>query len=759
VSSGLRAQLDCRFVEVDAVFDDCMAQAHQRLSPAGLSAYLESGRQLGKMGRGAEPLLVFLQCWPQTASSVGEASLAAVMETVRAINKSPNGRAIAPLLQSLPAVAHRLPSAPALQRFLDLGLQLLEQTSGSIHGIHKTYASPCLIAFFEHAGEVLQWVCLDGMCNWAQYGLRHYSQQPEQQRQYFALQSDDSRAVLQRERKGTLFVDHVRQLDLYLLALWQDPAQLVPFSQHFDATTDRTYGSVVTQPYCDDLGMRLPDVYEDTPLVSGLDRYRAALAHMAAHRRWSQTIYADNFSPAQRLAIECFEDARVDVLCLRCFPGLRPTLLALQPAPAEDACNTLTHSGLRHRLAMLSRALLCGATGPWAAQEHSYTDPLLQDHSANFHAVLASGDASTQAMAELAIAYLAKTRRQSDQQAAAWFADTTLDYRDDNRHLWKFHELSDDEESFGTPSKTVQTQPLQSLPPRHYPEWDYLSQSYRPEWVSLYEGLHPAGQFGQIDRLLDKHRALAKRLKKMLERLKPHERVRLRHQEDGNELDLDIALRAYTDLRAGSQPDERITESHRSNGRSIAVTLLLDLSESLNDSVPGSDQSILELSQEAVALLAWTVEQLGDPLAIAGFHSNTRHDMRYLHIKGFDEHWGDTVKSRVAAMQAGYSTRMGAALRHAARTLASQKADTRLLLVLTDGRPADVDVADEALLVQDARQAVKELTASCITSYCINLDSAADGYVREIFGKQYTVLDRIAKLPEKLPRLFMRLTR
>ena len=187
MSSGLRAQLDCRFVEVDAVFDDCMAQAHQRLSPAGLSAYLESGRQLGKMGRGAEPLLVFLQCWPQTASSVGEASLAAVMETVRAINKSPNGRAIAPLLQSLPAVAHRLPSAPALQRFLDLGLQLLEQTSGSIHGIHKTYASPCLIAFFEHAGEVLQWVCLDGMCNWAQYGLRHYSQQPEQQRQYLSL--------------------------------------------------------------------------------------------------------------------------------------------------------------------------------------------------------------------------------------------------------------------------------------------------------------------------------------------------------------------------------------------------------------------------------------------------------------------------------------------------------------------------------------------------------------------------------------------
>jgi uncharacterized protein YegL len=757
--SAQRAQLDCAFAEVDAVFEDCLAAAQQRLTPAGLQAYLESGRYLGKMGRGAGPLLAFLQCWPQTASSVGEAALPAVMEAVRAINKSPNGRAIAPFFHSLPAVARRLPAPDALQQYLELGLLVLEQTSGSVHGIHKTFASPCLIAFFEQAAQVLQWLCLEGMRHWAHYGIRHYSQQPEQQRQYFALQSSDSRAVLQRERRGTLLVDQLRKLDLYLLALWQDPAQLVPYSSAPVATSGEQGSVVPLQPYCDALGLRLPDVYEDTPLVSGLERYRAALAHMAAHRRWSTAIYADNFSPAQRLAIECFEDARVDALCLRRYPGLRPVLLALMPAPAEDACNEQTHAGLRHRLAMLARALLCGAVGPWPAQDHGYTDALLLENAARFHAVLADREASTQQMAQLAIAWLAKTRRQSDQQAATWFADGTLDYRDDNRHLWKFHELSDDEESFDTPRQSVETQQLTSLPPRHYPEWDFQSQSYRPDWVSLYESLHPAGTASHIDQLLDKHSALAQRLKKMLELLKPHERVRLRHQEDGSELDLDVALRAYSDLHAGSQPDARITQSYRSNGRSVAVTLLLDLSESLNDSVPGGQQSVLELSQEAVALLAWTVEQLGDPLAIAGFHSNTRHDVRYLHLKGFGEHWGEEVKSRMAAMQAGYSTRMGAAMRHAAHTLARQKTDTRLLLVLTDGRPADVDVADETLLVQDARQAVKELAAVGITSYCINLDAAADAYVRDIFGKQYTVVDRIASLPEKLPRLFMRLTR
>lgn len=759
MTGAQRALLDCAFGEVDAVFDACLAEAQQRLSPAGLAAYLESGRFLGKMGRGAEPLLVFLACWPDTASRVGEAVLTAVMETVRALNKSPNGRAIAPLLQSLPAVARRLPAAASLQRYLDLGLQLLEQTSGSIHGIHKTYASPCLITFFEHADQVLKWLSMDGMFRWAQYGIRHYSQQPEQQRQYFALQSSDSRAVLQRERHGTLLVDQMRKLDLYLLSLWQDPAPLVPYSQSFSVYADSMSGTVPLQPYCDAMGMRLPDVYEDTPLVSGLDRYRAALAHMAAHRRWSTAVYADNFSPAQRLAIECFEDTRVDTLCLRRFPGLRPILLALLPAPAEDACNTFTHSGLRHRLAMLARALLCGTPGPWPVQDHGYTDALLLDHAARFHALLAYGPSSTDAMAQLAIGWLSKTRCQSDQQAATWFADSALDYRDDNRHLWKFHGLSDEEECFEAPRQSADSQQLPSLPPRHYPEWDCHSQSYRPDWVSLFEGLHHTGQASLIDQLLDKHRTLSKRLKKMLELLKPHERIRQRHQEDGSELDLDMALRAYTDLQAGSQPDARINQSHRTNGRSIAVTLLLDLSESLNDTVPGTNQSILELSLEAVALLAWTVEQLGDPLAIAGFHSNTRHDVRYMHIKGFGERWGDTVKGRMAAIQAGYSTRIGAAMRHAAHTLAPQKADKRLLLVLTDGRPADVDVADATLLMQDARQAVKELAALGITSYCINLDAAADSYVREVFGKQYTVVDRIASLPEKLPRLFMRLTR
>jgi hypothetical protein len=739
-----RQQLDCGFAQVADVFADCMAQACAELSPDGLDDYLTQARFLGKMGRGAEPLLIFLQEWPSIARQVGEDALSTVMAAVRLINKSPNARAIAPFLQALAAVARRLPTPAQLQHYLDLSLLLMERTSSSIHGVHKSYPSPSLALFFEQSARLLELLSLQGLRNWVDYGIRNYHHHPEQQRAYFSLASADSRAVLQRERHGTLLMDHTRALDLYLQALWQDSAVLVPYSTAFEVQRQ-------PMPYFDALGIRLPDVYDERAGIGGLDRYRAALAHISAHRRWSSPIFADNFSPAQRLAIECLEDARVDALAMREYPGLRRIFMALHPNPQEAACNPATHSCLRHRLTVLSRALL---KPPARCQNLQISDWVQR-----FHATLAQGQSSTAEMASLALSYLGKTRLQSDQLPDTWFTDTEVDYRDDNRHLWRFHELSDDEESFEAQRPAPAADEIQSLPPRHYPEWDYRSQTFRPDWVSLYERLHPSGNAADIDALLAKHGALAKRLKRLLDLLKPQNRLRLRYQQDGSELDLDVAIRSLIDLRAGSLPDPRINMSHTTDGRSIATTLLLDLSESLNQQAGGSQQTVLQLSQEAVSLLAWAVQQLGDPLAIAGFHSNTRHEVRYLHLKGFAESWGDQVKARLAAMQAGYSTRMGAALRHAARTLKTQPADKKLLLVLTDGQPADIDVKDPRLLIEDAREAVKELDCQGIFTYCINLDAAADAYVADIFGKRYTVIDNIARLPEQLPRLFMALTR
>jgi nitric oxide reductase activation protein len=274
----------------------------------------------------------------------------------------------------------------------------------------------------------------------------------------------------------------------------------------------------------------------------------------------------------------------------------------------------------------------------------------------------------------------------------------------------------------------------------------------------VYERLHASANAADIDRLMEKHADLAKRLKQMIELLKPQNKKRIRFQEEGGELDLDIAIRSLIDYKSGAAPDPRINYSHITDSRNIAVMLLVDMSASLNEKVAGSQQTLLELSQEALAIMSWTVEQLGDKFAIAGFHSDTRHQVLYHHIKGYSERYTDEVKSRLAAMQAGLSTRMGAAMRHAAHYLEAQPAEKKLLLVLTDGEPADIDSKDPRMLIEDAHRAVQELKQQGIYSYCINMDAKADEYVADIFGHHYTIIDHIEKLPEQLPRVFMQLT-
>jgi nitric oxide reductase NorD protein len=739
----LRRQLRCSFPQLDQVFPDCIAEAQALLSPAGINDYLEGASLICRIGRGFEPVLVYLEELPQVAADLGEQTLGLVSQTVWKISRSPNGKAILPFLQSIAAVSRRLASAELLGRYTEMILSFMERTTGSIHGFHTTIPSPSLPDLLERIPYLLSQLTCHGLSNWVEYGLRHYGDHPDRQRDYFSLQSTDSRAVLQRERHGTLFVDNERQLDLYLRSLWCEHRPFVPYSDAFDTLRK-------PMPYVDALGVRVPDVYDDRAGVAGIDRYRALLAHVAAHLRWSGSLIADNLSPFQRVAVETFEDCRVDCLAIREYPGLRRLFLALHPRPEEDACDPEHESCIRHRLAMFSRAVL--------DPDHGYRNPDALDFVARFHAELAQGASSTQAIAELAITYIARTRRQQDLSPKVYFTDTEVDYRDDNRHLWRYIEQGDEEESFEA-RKPPKAEEAQTLPPRHYPEWDYQSKTYRPDWVSLYEALHPAGDPARIDALLDKHRMLAKRLKQILDLLKPQQYVRLRYQEEGSELDLDVAIRSLIDYRGGATPDPRINMSHRHDGRDIAVMLLLDLSQSLNQVPDGCTQSILELSQEAVALLGWAIDHLGDEFAIAGFSSNTRHEVRYQHIKGYREHWDDQVKARLAAMEAGYSTRMGAALRHAAHYLEARQAEKKLMLILTDGQPHDIDVQDERLLIEDTHKAVQELDQQGIYTYCISLDAHADDYVRDCFGNRFTVIDRVERLPEKLPRLFMALTK
>ena len=785
-----RKILNCNFARVQAVFDDCMADASKHLSAVGIQAYVEGASAINRMGRGEEPVLEFLEEMPQVAAQLGEDVISEVVDFTKKLAKSPNSKAIKPFLQSLAAAARALESRELFTEYLNLVIQTAIRTSPKVHGIDSMYTSPCLPDFLESTPFLFSQLSIGGIKNWVDYGANAYPNDPDTQREYFLLKTADSRAVLQRERHGTLFTDNERKLDMYLRGLWQSETQFIPYSLAFDEIRKPI-------PYLNNQGIHLPDVYDDlivpyhvygeseargaqqvggegehaNPLsnslpqggreskhfpagegiVRGIDRYRALLAHLSAHQRWTKAIVADNLSPFQRMSIEVFEDARVEYLTMQEYPGMRQLWCKLHPVPAENIETEEGVSYIRHRLAMLSRALL--------DPQHPYRNPAIHKYVARFNELMVKGETTTADMQLIGVQFIVETRLPADFSAKIYFTDTEVDYRDDNRMMWQFIEEGDEEENEERPRAQADEEDEFKLPPRLYPEWDYSAEHYRPDWVSVYEHLQPPGNAAHIDQLLTKHSALAKRLKKIIDLLKPQNKVRIRYQEEGSELDLDVAIRSLIDFKSGAQPDTRINMSQKHDGRSVAVSLLLDLSASLGDVAEGCSQSKLEISQEAVSLLAWAVDQMGDPLAIGGFHSDTRHNVRYWHFKGYKEKWGDEVKGRLAGMEANYSTRMGAAIRHAGHYLSHQQADKKLLLVLTDGEPADIDTHDSKLLIDDARMAVRELDQENIYTYCINLDPKADEYVADIFGKHYAVIDNVARLPERLPQLFMSLVK
>jgi nitric oxide reductase activation protein len=234
---------------------------------------------------------------------------------------------------------------------------------------------------------------------------------------------------------------------------------------------------------------------------------------------------------------------------------------------------------------------------------------------------------------------------------------------------------------------------------------------------------------------------------------------RIRKQEEGDEIDINAAILAMIDIRLGILPDDRIMMSSLRKTRDISVLVLLDLSGSANQKIHGQDYTVLQLTQKVCVLFADAIEKVGDPLAIHGFNSRGRQDVDYFRFKDFDQPYDDVSKAKIAGMTGDRSTRMGAAIRHATYYLNEQKSSKKLLMTITDGAPADIDMPDRHYLRYDLKHAVIEAQQSGIHTYCIGLDPKADEYVSRIFGaRNYMVVNHVKSLPEKMLLIYAALT-
>jgi hypothetical protein len=731
-------RLNCRLPGIEQSFSDYVMQAVTLLDTQQLNNYIEQAHQLSRWGRGADVVNAWLQYWPGIESQATPQLQSLVLQALTQLNRSPNSHCMAAFLESVSKVCTLWPHSELTHKYIDLVLAFMQSTSSSIHGNDLTIASAGLAAVLQTAPELLKILSLQGLSNWLNYGVRVYRNTPQQQIAYFQRESKDSLAVIQQNRHGTLLGDVDRQLGVNLLAQWQCVIPRAAFdsenSHHKPTYHEHTIG--------------LPDVLDDLNGVSAKMRYQLMQAHIAAHVQWSTPLFADNWSPLQRMCVEWFEDIRMDVLILQQYPGFKRYMLPLMPS-FEHMCSQATHSCILYKLSVLSRCVLdC---------DFEALHPDVQPWSQSLRHDFESSAISSERVAQRALQWLLKHRHPSDQKSDVDFQETHWDWRDDNRILWRYIEEGDEEDTQASPSP-IQAQELTQLPACTYPEWDYLHACERPDWVSVYEYLQPSGDPKRIDQLLEQHRLLARQLEGALEVLKPQDRTRIRHLEQGSEIDFDLALEALTDWRCAQTPSERTQQDTVPCSRDISVQVLMDLSTSLNEPTSEGESTLLELSQCAVSLLAWAMDRLGDEFAISGFHSNTRHDVRYMHIKGYSESWGTQPKARLANVQALWSTRMGAALRHSARTLKQRAKSKKLLLVLTDGQPSDIDVQDERWLIEDARKAVQSLRAQGIHVWCMQMHPQHSELTQRIYGHHYLVTNNIHQLANDLLRLFIHLT-
>ncbi len=335
-----------------------------------------------------------------------------------------------------------------------------------------------------------------------------------------------------------------------------------------------------------------------------------------------------------------------------------------------------------------------------------------------------------------------------------------------------------------------------------YDEWDYQIQDYRRGWCRLNEIVLNEDDTSFIQETKQRHAELLNQIRQQFQLLKPEMFKKIKRLIDGEEIDLDSAIEAYIDRRAGNMPSEKVYTRRQKRDRDVAAAFLLDMSASTDDEVPEKPETeaievpdptpprkfdfsgfvvedyyqalvkpqkdpnrrrIIDVEKEALVLMAEALETLGDAYAVYGFSGYGRDQVEFFVAKEFIETYDSRSQGRIAAMKPHRSTRMGPAIRHAIRKLERQDARIKTLLMLSDGYPQDFDYGKDRKSkdygIQDTMMALREAQLKGIQTFCITVDPSGHDYLRDMCpDQQYLVIDDITALPDELPKVYRGLT-
>ncbi len=288
-----------------------------------------------------------------------------------------------------------------------------------------------------------------------------------------------------------------------------------------------------------------------------------------------------------------------------------------------------------------------------------------------------------------------------------------------------------------------------------YPEWDHRTSSYISDHCRVLES--NAKTASQPPEFLDAPEAKRRirAVRRQFEALRPR-RVILPKQVEGDDLDIEAAVDARVTLQATGEHSDRVYRSARTKERDLAVSILLDVSRSTESSV--NDRSVIDIEREALIALAWGLSACGDQAAIHTFSSLRRDRVFIQCCKAFEEPMSATIEARIASLQPGFYTRLGAAVRHVSHGLTKQATQRRLLLIITDGKPNDLDHYEGRHGIEDSRMAIREARRRGQSVFGVTVDAKTQNTFTRIFGRGgYSVIPRAEKLIEALPDIYKHL--
>jgi hypothetical protein len=328
-----------------------------------------------------------------------------------------------------------------------------------------------------------------------------------------------------------------------------------------------------------------------------------------------------------------------------------------------------------------------------------------------------------------------------------------------------------------------------------YDEWDHVGQRHLPAWCRVVERRLEGDDRTFVGDVRRRYGVLIGRLRRQLAFMRPEGWVRVHHADEGDELDLDAVIEAVVDRRTGHTVDDRLHVRRDRAQRDVATAFLVDLSASTSSPIPDPDalaaeaaaaaaaaeeemiqyrggwidpyempppeigRRILDVAKESVAVMCDALELLGDRHAVYGFSGEGRHHVDVHVAKEFDDRTSPATWAALSAMRSLKYTRMGPAVRHVTAKLAAQPARTKLLVVISDGYPQDVDYGpvrgDREYGLQDTARALRDAVDAGVAPYLLTIDPAGHEYLRRMLpDHSYVVIEDVDSLPRELATLY-----